>query len=99
MRDSSHKLIYLLWTVIAVLIIGAGIGAFLLLRHASDLDNTNAELSGSNDSLRRQLEQAKASPTPTATPEATATPSPSPSPTATPVPTATPKPTASPKAQ
>jgi len=90
MRESNRKLITLLWTVIVVLLIGAGVGGYLLVRHANDLDQTNTELGGNNDSLRRQLDQAKAqlaaTPTPTPTPIATPTP----------VPTATPKPTATP---
>ncbi len=90
MKESNRKLIALLWTVIIVLLIGAGVGGYLLVRHVSDLDQTNTELGGNNDSLRRQLDQAKA--------QLAATPTPAPTPIAppTPVPTATPKPTATP---
>jgi hypothetical protein len=92
--NSQRKLIYLLWTVIAVLVIGGIIGGYLLVSKANDLDTTNQELSGSNDSLRRQLEQAKATPSPTETPAASPTPTavvtPTPATTKTPVPTKTP---------
>lgn len=96
MRRES-KLIGLLWTVIIVLIIGAAAATIMLVRHSNDLDVTNSQLTGDNDSLRRQLKEAKTSPTPTAVPLPTAVQStPTPSPTATPVPTATPKATVKP---
>ncbi len=88
MKDSSRKIIALLWTVIAVLVIGGAIGGYLLFNHANNLDQTNSELSGNNDSLKRQLEQVKA--------RLAATPAPTPSPLPTPGPTATPKAVATP---
>lgn len=95
MRDSSRKLIIMLWTVITVLVIGSAIAVYLLVRHANTIDTTNTQLTGDNDSLRRQLQQAKAtpSPTPTPTPAAVASPTPTPLPVA----TATPKATTTPK--
>ncbi len=94
----SRKLLYFLWAVIAILVIGGGIGGYFLVRHANDLDQANTELMGNNDSLKRQLEEAKATPAPTPTPVATPAPSPTPTPGATisPKATATPKPTATP---
>ena len=80
----------LLWTVIAVLVIGAGIGGYMLFNHANDLEQKNVEVGGNNDSLRRQLDQAKAQLA------ATPTPTPTPAVTPTPVPTATPKTTITP---
>ncbi|MDB5178693.1 MAG: hypothetical protein JWN01_636 [Patescibacteria group bacterium] len=90
MRNSGQKLIYMLWGVITVLVVGGGIIAFMLLHKADELDQTNNQLTGSNSSLREQLRQAKASPTPRPTPtpdySASATPTPSPAATATPKP-------------
>ncbi len=75
MKDPYRNLVFLLWCVIAVLIIGAGAGGYVLVRHASDLDQTNASLVGDNDSLKRQVQQARAAlaatPTPTVAPLAT----------------------------
>ena len=69
MGDSSNKLIYLLWSVIGVLLIGAGLGVFILLRHAGAVDKSNTQLMGDNDSLKRQVQEARAAiPSPTATP-------------------------------
>ena len=82
MKNPYRNLIYLLWCVIAVLIIGAGTGGYILVRHASDVDQTNANLTGDNDSLKRQVQQARAAalatPTPTDTPLATPQTSPKP---------------------
>jgi flagellar basal body-associated protein FliL len=91
MRDSSRKVIVLLWIVIAVLVIGGGIGGYLLFNHANSLDQTNTELSGNNDSLKRQLDQAKAQLAATPTPSPVATPTPTPTPKAAVTPTPTPK--------
>jgi hypothetical protein len=88
MKDSNRKLIPLLWTVIIVLVIGASVGGYMLLQHANNVDQKNVEVGGNNDSLRRQLDQAKA--------QLAATPTPTPTPTATPVPTITPKAVATP---
>jgi hypothetical protein len=68
MNESGNKLIYLLWSVIAVLIVGAVLGGFVLIRHVHDVDQTNSRLMGDNDSLKRQVREAKATPTPTPTP-------------------------------
>jgi hypothetical protein len=92
--ESNRKLIYMLWAVIAVLIIGTAIGGYMLVRYANDVDQANSELNSSNESLRRQLQEAKATPTPAPTPSALATPEPSPTPTLKPTPT--PKPGATP---
>jgi hypothetical protein len=96
--NSNRKLIFLLWLVITVLIIGSAVGGYLLVRHTSDLDQANSDLSGANDSLRRQLQEAKAAPTPTPVPPPLATPEPTPTPkaTATPKATVTPTPAAKP---
>lgn len=98
----DSKLISLLWTVIAILVVGGAIVVFMLARHASDLDAANSLLNGNNESLRRQLKEAKTTPTPTvaplptpnqSTPVPTAKPKVTPKPTATPVaPAATPAP-------
>ena len=94
MRDPNRKVIYMLWTVITILIIGGGVIGYMLYHKADELTQTNEELNGNNLSLREQLRQAKASPSPSATPIPTATPTPSPTASATPSPTAsaTPKP-------
>jgi hypothetical protein len=93
MRDSKQKLIYLLWTVIGVLVVGGIIIGFMLVNKTNELSDTNNELTGNNASLREQLRQAKASPTPspTATPDysESATPTPVTSPSATPEPKST----------
>ena len=89
---TDSKLIALLWTVIIVLVIGATVGAIMLIRHADALDTENSLLNGSNDSLRRQLIEAKTTPTPTVAPLPTPDQStPTPTPPATPRPTATPR--------
>lgn len=91
---SESKLIALLWTVIIVLVIGGTAATIMLVRHASDLEDANSQLTGNNDSLRRQLKEAKTTPTPTAVPLPTATQAtPTPTPTAAPTATVTPKPT------
>lgn len=93
MRD-SRKIVYLLWTVIAVLVVGGAVGGFLLAHKVDQLTTENAELSGNNESLRNQLLQAKATPPPSESPSPSGSPaptaSPSPTPTATPSPTKTP---------
>jgi hypothetical protein len=92
--NSNRKLIYLLWLVITVLIIGGAVGGYLLVRHTSDLDQANSDLGNANDSLRRQLQEAKATPSPTPVSSPLATPEPTPTPT--PKATATPKATVNP---
>ncbi|GAC1372465.1 MAG: hypothetical protein NVSMB39_6670 [Candidatus Saccharimonadales bacterium] len=67
MRNDS-KIIALLWTVIIVLVLGGAVGGYMLLRHANDVDTANSQLTGDNDSLRRQLKEAKTTPTPTVAP-------------------------------
>lgn len=87
MRDSNRKVIVLLWTVIAVLVVGGGIIGFMLVHKADELSDSNNDLNGNNLSLREQLRQAKASPSPSVEPLPVAgnpTPTPSPSPTASP---------------
>jgi hypothetical protein len=90
MRDPNRKVIYMLWVVIAVLIIGAGIGGFLLVHKADELSQTNTELIGDNDSLRAQLRNAQTSPSPSVEPTASPSASPSPAVSATPTPAASP---------
>jgi uncharacterized membrane protein YdfJ with MMPL/SSD domain len=88
---NDRRLAKFLWIVIAVILAAAAIGGFLMYRHASDLEQSNQNLTGDNQSLRRQLDQSKTTPTPTPTPEPT--PAPTESPSATPKPTPTAKPT------
>jgi len=80
----------MLWTVIVVLIIGGSIIGFMLIHKADELSSSNNELSGNNTSLREQLRQAKASPSPSVDPLPVANQA-SPTPSATPTPTPTPK--------
>src|SRR4051812_13216331 len=91
--NSNRKLVYLLWLVIAVLIVGTAVGGYLLVRHTNDVDQANEELTNSNASPRRQLQEPRAtpSPTPPPPPRPLATPEPTPSPTPTPKAIATPK--------
>jgi ABC-type Na+ efflux pump permease subunit len=80
MSASDRKLIYLLWTVIAVLVIGFIIGGLIVMKHMGDIEQTKINVGGDNASLKRQVQQLKAaasatpSGTPLATPEPTATP-------------------------
>ena len=101
MRNNG-RIVVMLWAVIAVLVIGFGLGGYFLINHANSLEQTNTQLNGDNDSLRRQLLEAKAAPLPTpavvATPTS-ATPTPAPAATTAPRATATPKPTVVPKTQ
>jgi hypothetical protein len=94
MRDSSRKLVFMQWIVISMLIAGASVGGYMLIHKADDLSQTNDQLTSDNASLRRQLDeaQASASPSPTASPSPSASPSASPSTTPTPSPTASAKP-------
>lgn len=97
MRD-SRKLVMLLWSVIAVLVIGCGVGGYLLAHKVDQLSTDNTDLSDSNDSLRQALSSARAelsaspTPSPSATPKASAsaTPTPSASPSASATPTPSP---------
>ena len=93
MLTPSLKLVYMLWSVIAVLLIGFLVGGFLLLRHSGDIDEANTQLNGDNASLRRQLQEAKAAPTPVPTTPPASTPAAAANPTPTPsvVPTVAPK--------
>jgi Tfp pilus assembly protein PilN len=90
MNNSDNKLVYLLWGVIAVLIIGSTAGGFFLIRHASVTDQANANLMGDNDSLKRQIQQLKATPAPTSEPAPIATPAATPVSSKTPVPSSNP---------
>ena len=83
MDNSGNKLVYLLWAVIAVLIIGSAAGGFFLVRHANDVDQSNTQLMGNNDSLKRQVQELKATPVPTSAPTPIATPAPAASPSST----------------
>lgn len=93
-RDPNRKVIYMLWTVIVVLIIGGAIGGFMLARKTDELNENNTLLIDNNRSLRNQLTQTRSTPSPTASPTASVTPSPSASPVTTP--TASPASTKSP---
>ena len=88
MHNADRKLIYLLWTVIAALVVGLVIGGFIIIRHVNNLEQVNTNVGGDNDSLKRQVQQLKAAaaatPTPTATPLATPEPSAAPAPAPTP---------------
>lgn len=94
---TNGRIVVMLWAVIAVLVIGLGLGGYFLINHANSLEQTNTQLNGDNDSLRRQLLEAKSTPPPT--PAVVATPTPTPAATTAPKATATPKPTAAPKTQ
>jgi hypothetical protein len=96
MRDPNRKVIYMLWTVIAVLIIGGAVVGYLLVHKADELSTTNAELNGNVGSLREQLRQAKQT---GATPSPTTSASPTPSPTLKSSASPTPSPTTSAKPQ
>jgi hypothetical protein len=93
MNRQEQKLTFLLWIVIAVLVLGGGVALYMLVHKADDLQSQNDVLTGDNDSLKRQIVQLK-SPTPTVTPDPG--PSPTPTDTPTPVPTPTGKTTISP---
>jgi flagellar basal body-associated protein FliL len=86
----SRKLILLLWTVIAVLVVGGVVGGGLLVNKVEQLSLANLALNGDNASLKRQVVQAKATPKPyaPALPEAQANAA-TPTPTAAPVPAKT----------
>ncbi|MDF2461382.1 MAG: hypothetical protein K0S68_785 [Candidatus Saccharibacteria bacterium] len=97
MRD-NRKLITLLWTVIAALVIGGAIAFFMIVSKADELNRTNEELTENNESLRRQLLEARESAgSPSPSPSASATPTPTPTPAATATPTPSPSPTTSPR--
>lgn len=90
MNLPENKLIILLWTVIGVLLAGFVIVILLFVGRTTDLQQTNSELTGNVNSLRRQLDIAKSAPqtpAPTATPAPAATPAPTPAPTVSPTPT------------
>lgn len=83
MKDPNSKVVMFQWLVIAVLVIGGGIGGYMLYSKNTDLQTQLDSQTGNLSSLRSQLEQAKASKTPvpneSALPAASATPSASPS--------------------
>jgi hypothetical protein len=89
-RNPYRKIVFMQWLVIAVLVIGAAVGGYLLVHKLNSLQDDNTTLSGERDDLQNQLNQAQAS----ASPSPSATPSPSPS--SSPSPTAIPTPTRSP---
>lgn len=94
MKDSNRKIVIMQWVVIAVLVIGGGIGAYLLINKTNQLETDQATQQGNLDSLQNQLKEAKTSPTPTTTPLPEAsnnvgTPTPTPKATVTPTPKAT----------
>lgn len=86
------------WLVIAVLVVGGGVGFYMLMTKTDEYKTQADEQQGNMASLREQLRQAKS---PTATPgpalpessgnggQATPTPTPTPTPAASP--TATPR--------
>lgn len=98
MKDSNRKLVYLLWVVITVLIIGAGIGGFILMHKADELTQTNEELTSNNTNLRNQLQEVRKSPSPSPSVSPKPSPSVSPSPSASPSvsPSTSPSPSPSP---
>lgn len=84
MRESATKIVILQWAVIVVLIVGAAVGTSILLHKVNDLSDTNQNLLGDQDSLRRQVQQYRAQiPSPTITPQPTLLPT---TPPATPTP-------------
>lgn len=94
MRESNKKVIIMQWVVIVVLVIGAAVGAYLLINKVNLLSDENSTLSGDNASLKNQLRQLREvtpAPTPEITPAPSTTPTPTVSPSASPAPTATPK--------
>jgi hypothetical protein len=91
MKDPNGKVVVFQWVVIAVLVIGAGIGGYMLYSKNTDLQAQLDSQSGNLSSLRSQLEQAKADKTPAANESALPAASSNVSPSATPTPTATPK--------
>lgn len=85
MRNSAVKLVFMQWVVIAVLLIGGSVGAYLLIQKVNELTDENATLSGNDASLRNQVKQYRdqvpsPTPTPVITPQPTTPPS-SPTPT------------------
>jgi hypothetical protein len=96
---SSRKLVPILWTVIAVLVIGGAVMAYLFVNKVNDLESSNSDLTNDVSDLRNQLQLAQASPSPSPTPSATPTPSPqaTPTPSKSPAAPRTPTPTAIPK--
>lgn len=97
MKEPNRKVVIMQWIVIAVLVVGGAVGAYLMVHKLSDLQDTNTTLNGENDDLHNQLNQAQQatpSPTPSPSPSASATPSPTPTPA---VPAATHTPTPAPK--
>ena len=85
MRDPNRKVVIMQWAVIAVLVIGGGVGLFMLMNKTDDYKNQLDSQQGSLTSLQRQVHELR-NPTPTPgdpLPEATAngpgTPTPKPS--------------------
>jgi hypothetical protein len=95
MRDPNRKLIALLWTVIAALVVGGSIAFFMIIAKADELTRVNAELNENNEALRRQiLEAREAAASPSPSPTVSATPTPTPTPSAAPSPAASASPSA-----
>jgi hypothetical protein len=89
---TNRSVIYLLWTVIASLIIGGVIAGYIVVHRADELNQSNTDLTNTNATLHRQLDEAQAKlASPSPSPSASPTASPSASPSTTPTPTATPK--------
>ncbi len=59
MRDSSGKLIALLWGVIVVILLGSGAAVYVLVHRANQLTMANSNLRGDNASLHRQVVQLR----------------------------------------
>ena len=96
MKDPNGKVVAFQWAVIAVLVIGAGIGGYMLYSKNTDLQTQLDSQTGNLSSLRSQLEQAKANKTPVANESALPAATSNASPSVSRSPTTTPKATTSP---
>jgi hypothetical protein len=56
-KGSNEKLIFLLWSVIAVLIGGMLVGGILLVHKDDDLTNANVGMQGDVHSMQSQVKQ------------------------------------------
>ncbi len=96
MKDPNSKVVMFQWLVIAVLVVGAGIGGYMLYSKNSDLQAQLDSQSGNLSSLRNQLREAQSPSTPAANESALPAATDNVSPSATPVPTSASKSTPTP---
>jgi outer membrane murein-binding lipoprotein Lpp len=59
-KDPNARLIFLLWTVIAVLVAGMLVGGILLVHKDDDLTKANLSMEGDVQSMQSQVKQARA---------------------------------------